>query len=192
MSRSTIILGLLIMCGAAYLASKVFAPTPTVKPVVRVPVVTRTEPVERVVRERPAPVAPVAKVAAVQDAQQKRFTELREEGRQIRQMLAETEPLSGQAYQNAGQRQDYQALVARRRLLETNWNNATEAERQSIINETNSIREATIAIVLTELATLKNAPRVQPAPANGAPTTLTRGASTQQAAPPPPPPIIYM
>ncbi len=194
MSRLTIVVGLLIMCGAAYLASKIFAPLPVAKPGVRPPVVVRAEPEPAVVaRPRPAPVAaPVAKATEVTAASEKRFAELRDEGRAIREALMKSEPKAGQAYQNLRQDPGYTALVERRRLLESNWAGATEAERQMILNEVNSIRQQTTGMVMMELAKLNSQPaQAQPQPNAGRVDTLTRGASPQ-AAPPPPPPIIYM
>ena len=195
MKRTTLILGFLLMCGAAYMVSKVFAPTPTVKPVVRVPVITQhDEPAAPVVRSRPAPVkAPVAKDNDAKVAMDKRFAELRDEGRMIREQLLKSDPKAAQAYQNLGQNPEYQALISRRRLLEGNWSGATDAERQSILNEVNSIRQQTVGLVLTELSRLNS----QPAQPQTLQTGLSRegGQKTQQpAAPtaPPPPPIIYM
>lgn len=191
MNRSTIVLGLLIMCGAAYLVSKVFAPAPTVKPVVRVPVVTRAEPAPRVVRERPVPVStPVAKQVEAKPEIETRFTELREEGRMIRETLMKTEPKANQAYDNVGRNPEYQALVARRRLLEGGWGQAGEAEKLAIVNEVNAIRQQTVGMVLAELARL-NSPPTQPA---AAPAAANAPAPRGNQTPPPaaPPPIIYM
>jgi hypothetical protein len=196
MSRLTIVVGLLIMCGAAYLASKIFAPLPVAKPGVRPPVVVRAEPAPAVVtRPRPTPVAaPVAKTpdAAVKAEQDKRFAELRDEGRAIRDALMKSDPKAAQAYQNLRQDPNYTALVERRRLLESNWAGATDAERSMILNEVNMIRQQTTGMVMVELSKLNSQPaQAQPQPNAGRVDTLTRGASPQ-AAPPPPAPIIYM
>jgi hypothetical protein len=195
MKRTTLILGFLLMCGAAYMVSKVFTPTPTVKPVVHVPVIAQhDEPAAPVVRARPVPVkAPVAKDTEAKAALDKRFTELRDEGRMIRDQLMKSEPKAAQAYQSLGQNPDYQALVSRRRLLEGNWAGATDAERQSIVNEINAIRQQTVGMVLTEIARLNS----QPAQPQTFQTGLIRegGQKGQQPAAPaaqPPPPIIYM
>jgi hypothetical protein len=194
MSRSTIIFGLLIMCGAAYLASKIFAPLPVAKPVVRAPAAPRAEPAPQAVRPRPAPVvAPVVnRESEVRTALETRFTELREEGRIIRDTLMKSEPKANQAYDNLGKNPEYQALVARRRLLEGTWGQASEAEKQSIVNEVNAIRQQTVGMVLMEISRLNSQPVAQPQqlqPANGN-NAAQRG---NTAAPPaPPPPIIYM
>lgn len=192
MKRSTLIIGLLLMCGAAYVVSKTFTPAPVVKPVIRVPVITRTEPAApRTVRERtPLAEAPVVKDVGKKDPVETRFAELKEEGRYIRDSLMKTEPLANQAYQNVGNDPQYRELYTRRRLLENSWDNASAAERQSIVAEVNSIREATLGMVLTELAKLKSAP----APTlnlNSSSGTLQSGRRAEPA-PPPPPPIIYM
>lgn len=191
MNRSTVIFGLLIMCGAAYLASKIFAPLPVAQPAARVPVTPRAEPAPTVVRPRPAPVAApaVAKQPDERSALETRFTELREEGRVIRETLMKTEPKASQAYDNIGKNPDYQALVARRRLLESTWGQASEAEKQSIVNEVNAIRQQTVGMVLMELARLNSQP-VQPVaqPNAAAPQAQRANAAPQPA----PPPIIYM
>jgi hypothetical protein len=192
MNRSTVIFGLLIMCGAAYLASKIFAPLPVAKPVVRAPATPRTVPAPQAVRPRPAPVvAPVVnREPEVRTALETRFSELREEGRVIRDSLLKSEPKANQAYDNLGKNPEYQALVARRRLLEGTWGQASEAEKQSIVNEVNAIRQQTVGMVLMEISRLNSQPAQPVAQPNaGAPQTQ-RG----NAAPPPaaPPPIIYM
>ena len=109
----------------------------------------------------------------------------------IRDTLMKTEPKANQAYDNLGKNPDYQALVARRRVLENSWGQASDAERQAIVNEVNAIRQQTVGMVLTELARLNSQPAVQPqttlTPVNGGSAT----SKTPQAAPPPPP-IIYM
>ena len=193
MNRSTLIFGLLIMCGAAYLASKIFAPLPVAQPSARVPVTPRAEPAPQVVRPRPAPVAApvVAKQAEQRSALETRFTELREEGRVIRETLMKTEPKANQAYDNLGKNPDYQALVARRRLLEGTWGQASEAEKQSIVNEVNAIRQQTVGMVLMEISRLNSQPVAQPvAQPNAAAPQAQRGNAAPQ--PAPPPPIIYM
>jgi hypothetical protein len=194
MNRSTLIFGLLIMCGAAYLASKIFAPLPVAKPSVRVPTVARTEPAPQVVRPRPAPVAApvVAKQPEVRTVLETRFNELREEGRVIRDSLMKSEPKANQAYDNIGKNPEYQALVARRRLLEGTWGQAGDAEKQAIVNEVNAIRQQTVGMVMMEISRLNTQPVAQPQqlqPANGD-NSAQRGNSAPQAAPPPP--IIFM
>jgi len=188
MNRSTLIFGLLIMCGAAYLASKIFAPLPVAQPSTRVPTAPRPVPAPPVVRPRPAPVvAPVAQEPEVRTALETRFNELREEGRVIRDSLMKSEPKANQAYDNVGRNPDYQALVARRRLLEGTWGQASEAEKQSIVNEVNAIRQQTVGMVLMEISRLNTQPAAQPNAA--APQTQRSNAAPPPA---PPPPIIYM
>ncbi|NBV78397.1 MAG: hypothetical protein EBR62_00825 [Verrucomicrobia bacterium] len=192
MNRSTLIFGLLIMCGAAYLASKIFAPLPVAQPSARVPVTPRAEPAPQVVRPRPAPVAApvVAKKSEESAVLETRFRELREEGRVIRETLNKTEPKAAQAYENVGKNPDYQALVARRHLLENSWGQASDAEKQSIVNEVNAIRQQTVGMVLMELARLNSQPAQPVAQPNAAAPQAQRGNAAPQ--PAPPPPIIYM
>jgi hypothetical protein len=134
----------------------------------------------------------VNRESEVRTALETRFTELREEGRMIRDTLMKSEPKANQAYDNLGKNPEYQALVARRRLLEGTWGQASEAEKQSIVNEVNAIRQQTVGMVLMEISRLNSQPVAQPQqlqPANGN-NAAQRG---NTAAPPaPPPPIIYM
>jgi hypothetical protein len=189
MNRSTLIFGLLIMCGAAYLASKIFAPLPVAQPSTRVPTAPRPVPAPLVVRPRPAPVvAPVvAKQPEVRTVLETRFNELREEGRVIRDSLMKSEPKANQAYDNVGRSPDYQALVNRRRFLEGTWGQAGDAEKQAIVDEVNAIRQQTVGMVLAELSRLNTQPATQP-------NTAAPQTQRSNAAPPPapPPPIIYM
>ena len=193
MNRSTVIFGLLIMCGAAYLASKIFAPLPVAQPSTRVPTAPRTVAAQPAVRPRPAPVAApvVAKQPEVRTVLETRFTELREEGRVIRDTLMKSEPKANQAYDTLGKNPDYQALVARRRLLEGTWGQAGDTEKQAIVNEVNAIRQQTVGMVMMEISRLNAQPVAQPQQLQ-----LTNGNNSAQrgnAAPQPaPPPIIYM
>lgn len=187
MNRSTVIFGLLIMCGAAYLASKIFAPLPVAQPSTLVPTAPRPVPAPLVVRPRPAPVvAPVvAKQPEVRTVLETRFNELREEGRMIRDTLMKSEPKANQAYDNVGRSPDYQALVNRRRFLEGTWGQAGDAEKQAIVDEVNAIRQQTVGMVMMEISRLNTQPVAQPV----APQSQR---SNSAPAPAPPPPIIYM
>ena len=187
MNRSTVIFGLLIMCGAAYLASKIFAPLPVAQPSTRVPTAPRPAPAPPVVRPRPAPVvAPVvAKQPEVRTVLETRFNELREEGRMIRDTLMKSEPKANQAYDNVGRSPDDQALVNRRRFLEGTWGQASDAEKQAIVDEVNAIRQQTVGMVMMEISRLNTQPVAQPV----APQSQRSNAVP---APAPPPPIIYM
>jgi hypothetical protein len=134
----------------------------------------------------------VAKQPEVRTVLETRFTELREEGRVIRDSLLKSEPKANQAYDNLGKNPDYQALVARRRLLENTWGQAGDSEKQAIVNEVNAIRQQTVGMVMMEISRLNTQPVAQPQqlqPANGN-NSAQRGNSAPQAAPPPP--IIFM
>jgi hypothetical protein len=191
MNRSTLIFGLLIMCGAAYLASKIFAPLPVAQPSTRVPTAPRPVPAAPAVRPRPSPVAApvVAKQPEVRTVLETRFNELREEGRVIRDSLMKSEPKANQAYDNVGRSPEYQALVKRRHLLENTWGQAGDAEKQAIVDEVNAIRQQTVGMVLMEISRLNTQPAAQPQqlqPANGN-NSVQRGNAAPQ-----PAPIIYM
>jgi hypothetical protein len=87
-----------------------------------------------------------------------RFTDFREEGRRLRQLLSESDPKAGQAFVNASQSPDYRALTDRRHELERAWPRASEAEKEAILAEMNAIRERTTGMVMMELGKLNAAP----------------------------------
>jgi sensor domain CHASE-containing protein len=124
-----------------------------------------------------------------------RFTDFREEGRRLRQLLSESDPKAGQAFVNASRSPDYRALTDRRHELERAWTRASEAEKEAILAEMNALRERTTGMVMMELAKLNAAP----AAASAAPVLKSeasqRTASTPAEAtkvPAPPAPVVIM
>ena len=103
----------------------------------------------------------------------------------IRDTLMKSEPKANQAYDNVGRSPDYQALVNRRRFLEGTWGQASDAEKQAIVDEVNAIRQQTVGMVMMEISRLNTQPVAQPV----APQSQRSNAAP---APAPPPPIIYM
>ncbi|MEY2750101.1 MAG: hypothetical protein RLZZ550_72 [Verrucomicrobiota bacterium] len=163
MNKSAVALLLLFVVGCVVVVSglvsgkpNAVAPAPAVAPVAPPP-----EPVARPVKRTPPAAAAVPAVAdkgdpaAVMDA---RFTDFREEGRRLRQLLSESDPKAGQAFVNASQSPDYRALTDRRHELERAWPRASEAEKEAILAEMNAIRERTTGMVMMELGKLNAAP----------------------------------
>jgi hypothetical protein len=202
MNKSAVAFILLFVVGCFVVVSGLVAgrSSPKAPAAVVAPVAPAPEPVARPAkRERIAPVeaAPAKKEAAATEIEA-RFTDFREEGRRLRQMLSESDPKAGQAFQNASQSPDYRALTERRHELERSWAAASDAEKGAILAEMNAIRERTTGMVMMELAKLNAAPA---APAttlqqNG-PGRLTLGTATDvapngQPATPPAPPVVIM
>ncbi|MEY4086640.1 MAG: hypothetical protein RLZZ405_828, partial [Verrucomicrobiota bacterium] len=147
-------------------------------------------------REKPsAVVAPPAKeeppAAAVLEA---RFTDFREEGRRLRQLLAESDPKAGQAFQNASQSPDYRVLTERRHELERAWGGASDAEKETILAEMNAIRERTTGMVMMELAKLNAPPTAAPVVPPSRPEASQRTDATPANATKAPatPPVVIM
>ena len=200
MNKSALALILLFVVGCIVVVSGLVtgkppaAAAPAVAPAA--PAVA-AEPVARPVkREKAAPVAaPAAKVDAVA-VLETRFADFREEGRRLRQLLAESDPKAAQAFQNASQSPDYRALTDRRHELERAWNGASDAEKETILAEMNAIRERTTGMVMMELGKLNAAPAVPSTPLQRTePGRLTLGtdvAPNGQPAAPPAPPVVIM
>jgi hypothetical protein len=163
MNKSAVALILLFIVGCVVVVSGLVSGKPTaVAPAPAVaPVAPPPEPVARPVKRTPPAAAAVPAVAdkgdpaAVMDA---RFTDFREEGRRLRQLLSESDPKAGQAFVNASQSPDYRALTDRRHELERAWPRASEAEKEAILAEMNAIRERTTGMVMMELGKLNAAP----------------------------------
>lgn len=168
MNKSAVALILLFVVGCIVVVSGLVTgkPAGATTPSVAVAPTVAVEPVARPAkREKPVPViGPVAaKEPAAATVMETRFNDFREEGRRLRQMLAESDPKAGQAFATASQNPDYRALTDRRHELERNWAAASDAEKESILAEMNSIRERTTGMVMMELAKLNSAPAA-PAP----------------------------
>jgi len=199
MNKSAVAFILLFVVGCVVVVSGLVTgrSSPKAPAAVVAPVAPAPEPVARPAkRERIAPVeaAPAKKEAAATEIEA-RFTEFREEGRRLRQMLSESDPKAGQAFQNASQSPDYRALTERRHELERSWAAASDAEKGAILAEMNAIRERTTGMVMMELAKLNAAPA---APATTSQRTepgrlgLTDLAPNGQPAAPPAPPVVIM
>ncbi len=200
MNKSAVALLLLFVVGCVVVVSglvsgkpNAVAPAPAVAPVAPPP-----EPVARPVKRTPPAAAAVPAVAdkgdpaAVMDA---RFTDFREEGRRLRQLLSESDPKAGQAFVNASQSPDYRALTDRRHELERAWSRASEAEKEAILAEMNAIRERTTGMVMMELGKLNAAPAAAPVvpPARSEASQRTEATPADATkVPAPPAPVVIM
>ena len=199
MNKSAVALILLFIVGCIIVVSGLVTgrpPAPVEAPVANTRSSAPEPSVRPAKRERPsAVVATPAKeeppAAAVLEA---RFTDFREEGRRLRQLLAESDPKAGQAFQNASQSPDYRVLTERRHELERAWGGASDAEKETILAEMNAIRERTTGMVMMELAKLNAAPAAAPVVPAPRPEASQRTDATPANATkaPAPPPVVIM
>ncbi len=199
MNKSAVALLLLFVVGCVVVVSglvsgkpNAVAPAPAVAPVAPPP-----EPVARPVKRTPPAAAAVPAVADKGDAaavMEARFTDFREEGRRLRQLLSESDPKAGQAFVNASQSPDYRVLTDRRHELERAWSRASEAEKEAILAEMNAIRERTTGMVMMELGKLNAAPAAASAVPVPKSEASQRTASTPAEATKAPaaPPVVIM
>ena len=198
MNKSAVALLLLFVVGCVVVVSGLVsgkppavAPAPAVAAVAPAP-----EPAVRPVKRTPA-AAPAVPVAAAPDAaavMEARFTDFREEGRRLRQLLTESDPKAGQAFVNASQSPDYRALTDRRHELERAWTRASEAEKETILAEMNAIRERTTGMVMMELGKLNAAPAAASAAAvpKSDPSQRTAATPAEATKAPAAPPVVIM
>jgi len=199
MNKSAVALILLFIVGCIVVVSGLVTgrPSAPVEAPVATPRTSAPEPsVRPAKREKPAPVAAAPakqepEAAAVMEA---RFTDFREEGRRLRQLLAESDPKAGLAFQNASQSPDYRALTERRHQLERAWGGASDAEKETILAEMNALRERTTGMVMMELAKLNAAPAAAPVVPPSRPDASQRTDATPANATkaPAPPPVVIM
>ena len=162
MNKSAVALILLFIVGCIVVVSGLVTgrPSAPVEAPVATPRASAPEPsVRPAKRERTAPVAatPAKQEPAAAAVMEARFTDLREEGRRLRQ-LTDSDPETGLAFQNAYQNPEYRALTGRRHELERAWAGASDAEKETILAEMNALRERTMGMVMMELAKLRAAP----------------------------------
>jgi hypothetical protein len=160
MKKITLLLVLLgVSLGGAYLVLK--------KPAVKSPYarMVAASPVETIkpakITNAPSRVAPVAtNPEVIRQQQQERFTDLKEEGRRIRQALIDNNPLGAKAFQTIAQLPEYRQLVDRRHQIEAAWAAAPDGERDGMLTEINRLREQSVGMLLTEINRQKNLPDV--------------------------------
>jgi hypothetical protein len=148
--------------------------------------VRATKPTPPVVRETPAASQTDAKRAQMEE----RFTDLKEEGRRVRQTLIESDPKAAQAYNEIVRRPEYRALLDRRHQIEAAWASAPENEREGMLNEMNSLRQQGFALILGEIQRLNSQPESTTIQ-RVAPGTLQLTPSSGAPAPTPAAPVVF-
>lgn len=187
------LLALFLLAAVGFGAWSFLAPAPAPKnPIERMKSVS---PVESIRTAKPA--APIArepaassKAEAKRAQMEERFTDLKEEGRRIREMLMASDPNAAKAFQSLGQRPEYREVIDRRHQIENAWANAPEGEREGMLNEMNSLRQQGIGMLLAEIQRINSQP-------SGGTTIQQTGTGTftptpnSGTAPAPAPPVVF-
>jgi len=133
---------------------------------------------------RSAPAAP-SQMSAQRAKMEERFSDLKEEGRRVRETLLASDPKAALAYNEVVRRPEYRALLDRRHQIEAAWVAAPEKDRDGMLNEMNSLRQQGFTLILGEIQRLQSQPAAPTA--NGATTSTPAAAST----PAPAAPIVF-
>ena len=155
-------------------------------------------PVEKL--REPKPVAPAPVVRAAPEAPNKmtaqraqmeeRFTDLKEEGRRIREALLANDPKAAQAYANISRRPEYRELLDKRHQIEAAWEKAPDHEREAMLTQMNALRQQGIGMLLAEIQGVNSQPSAS-APATGGTPQVTTSPGNANPAPAPAPPVVF-
>jgi type II secretory pathway component PulJ len=133
---------------------------------------------------RSAPAAPI-QMTAQRAKMEERFSDLKEEGRRVRETLLASDPKAAQAYNEVVRRPEYRARLDRRHQIEAAWAAAPEKDRDGMLTEMNSLRQQGFTLILGEIQRLQSQPAAPTA--NGATTSAPAAAP----APAPAAPIVF-
>ena len=140
-----------------------------------------------VVREIPKQAKPDAKRAQMEE----RFTDLKEEGRRIREMLMASDPNAARAFQSLGQRPEYREVIDQRHKIEAAWATAPDSERAAMLEQMNSLRQQGIGMLLAEIQRMNGQPEGGTTLQRVPPGQLQLSPSSAAPAPTPAPPLVY-
>ena len=181
------LLTLFLLAAVGFGAWRAFAPTPPSKnPMERM---KTASPIETVRVAKPVAPAPVVRSAPAAPSQmtaqrakmEERFSDLKEEGRRVRETVLASDPKAVQAYNEVVRRPEYRALLDRRHQIEAAWAAAPEKDREGMLNEMNSLRQQGFTLILGEIQRLQSQPAAPVA--NGATTSAPAAAPAAPAAP---------
>ena len=181
------LLGLFLLAAVGFGAWRFFAPPAASKnPMERMKTASPMETVRVAKPVAPAPVvrsAPAApsQMTAQRAKMEERFSDLKEEGRRVRETLLASDPKAAQAYNEVVRRPEYRALLDRRHQIEAAWAAAPEKDRDGMLNEMNSLRQQGFTLILGEIQRLQSQPAAPVA--NGATTSAPAAAPAAPAAP---------
>ena len=192
------LLALCLLAAVGFGAWRFLAPAPAPKnPMERMKAVSPVEKIREPKAVAPAPVvraAPEApnKLTAKRAQMEERFTDLKEEGRRIRETLIANDPKAAQAYQAISQRPEYRQLVDQRHQIEAAWATAPDSERDVMLAQMNALRQQGIAMLLTEIQRVNSQPDAGTTLQRTSPGTLTLTPNSGAApAPAPAPPVVF-
>ena len=191
------LLALFLLAAVGVGAWRIFAPAPAPRnPIDRLKAPSPMETVQvsrstaPAVVVRAAPEAP-NKMTAQRAKMEERFTDLKEEGRRIRETLIANDPKAAQAYSAISQRPEYRQLVDQRHQIEAAWATAPDGERGAMLEQMNNLRQQGIAMLLTEIQRVNSQPAGETLQRTSPGTlTLTNGQAPAPA-PAPPAPIVF-
>ena len=187
------LLGLFLLAAVGFGAWRFFAPPAASKnPMERMKTASPMETVRVAKPVAPAPVvrsAPAApsQMTAQRAKMEERFSDLKEEGRRVRETLLASDPKAAQAYNEVVRRPEYRALLDRRHQIEAAWAAAPEKDRDGMLNEMNSLRQQGFALILSEIQ------RIQSQPSAPTASGASAAASAPSSAPAPAPaaPVVF-
>ena len=187
------LLGLFLLAAVGFGAWRAFAPTPPSKnPMERMKTASPIETVRVAKPVAPAPVVRSAPAASSQMTPQRakmeeRFSDLKEEGRRVRETLLASDPKAAQAYNEVVRRPEYRALIDRRHQIEAAWAAAPEKDRDGMLNEMNSLRQQGFALILSEIQRIQS----QPAATTASGASAATSAPSSAPAPAPVAPVVF-
>ena len=187
------LLGLFLLAAVGFGAWRFFAPPAASKnPMERM---KTARPMETVRVAKPVAPAPVARSAPAAPSQmtaqrakmEERFSDLKEEGRRVRETLLASDPKAAQAYNEVVRRPEYRALIDRRHQIEAAWAAAPEKDRDGMLNEMNSLRQQGFALILSEIQRIQS----QPAATTASGASAATSAPSSAPAPAPAAPVVF-
>ena len=183
--------GLFLLAIVGISAWRYLAPAPAPKsPIDRI---KASVPVEKInyKHKTSAPIiretAQAPKEDVVRAKMEERFTDLKEEGKRIREALMASDPKAAQAMITLVKRPEYREILDKRHKIEADWPNASEGEREGMLAEMNSLRQQGVGMLMMEIQQMNSQPLAAPIPATkGVPQVTTApGAPAAEPAPPP-------
>ena len=187
------LLGLFLLAAVGFGAWRFFAPPAASKnPMERMKTASPMETVRVAKPVAPAPVVRSAPAASSQMTPQRakmeeRFSDLKEEGRRVRETLLASDPKAAQAYNEVVRRPEYRALIDRRHQIEAAWAAAPEKDRDGMLNEMNSLRQQGFALILSEIQRIQS----QPAATTASGASAATSAPSSAPAPAPAAPVVF-
>ena len=191
------LLALFLLAAVGVGAWRIFAPAPVTKnPIDRLKAPSPVETV-RIAKSsspppapvvRAAPEAPNNKMSAKRAQMEERFTDLKEEGKRIRETLIANDPKAAQAYSNISRRPEYREILDQRHQIEANWEKAPDNEREAMLTQMNALRQQGIGMLLSEIQNMSSQPAATPAAASASQNAPAPGVAPAAA---PAAPVVF-